>query len=133
MTSNSIEMLDFETSTFKLINEETERGRSIGTRENVFVHEQAPDEVFILPWLSGPSNTQKAEHRVVKHVIDLLAECSEIAYAYMFGHFKAGDLVIFTLRNRNVSIVHAKDTALRFRDTSFNEACITPCGLVTAK
>lgn len=47
LTSDSIDALNFETSTLKFINEPAKRGRSISTREDIFVHEQPPDEVLL--------------------------------------------------------------------------------------
>lgn len=41
--SNGIDALNLKTSSFKLIDEPTKRGRGIGTGEDIFVHEKTPE------------------------------------------------------------------------------------------
>ena len=47
--TNVVERNDFKASTFKLVDDPANRSGSIGTRENVLVHEETPDQVFVLP------------------------------------------------------------------------------------
>lgn len=71
MNSNSVNALDLETSTLKLVNDPAKRGGGISARENIFVHEQTPDQVLILPCLSQTSNLEKEDTIVIQHVVDL--------------------------------------------------------------
>ena len=49
MYTNGISILQFETGTLELINDESDRCAGVCAREDIFVHEQAPDEILILP------------------------------------------------------------------------------------
>lgn len=49
----------------------------------------------------------------------------------MLGHLKTGDLVVFPLRNRDVTIIHAENVALLLRDTSLSKTVVAPSGLIT--
>ena len=51
----------------------------------------------------------------------------------VLSHLEAGDLVITSFWERNVTIVHAKNIALFFRDTGFTKSIVSPGGLVAAE
>ena len=53
--------LHFETTTFNLVDVPAKRARRIGAREDVFSHEVAPDEVFVLPPTAQASDLQVEE------------------------------------------------------------------------
>lgn len=133
MDSDGIDRLNFKSSTLQVINEESKRGRSIGSRKDVFVHEKTPDQILILPRLTKPSNLQEKDSIVIKHVINLLQERLEVADADVLCHLKTSDFVVFAFWNWNIAVIHAEDSALLFCDTGFAEAVVSPGSLVTTK
>ena len=69
--ADGIDPFDLEAGTLKLVDEPSQRRRSVGAREDVLVHEQTPDEVLILPGFTQSSNLEEEHSVVVEHVIDL--------------------------------------------------------------
>ena len=51
----------------------------------------------------------------------------------MLGHLEAGDLVVATVRDGNVSVVHTKDLALLLGDADLAKRTVAPDGLVAAE
>jgi len=47
--TEDINVLNLKASPFKLVDDPTERAGSIRTREDILIHEKAPDEILILP------------------------------------------------------------------------------------
>lgn len=133
MHANSIDMLDLKSGTFQLVDEPAQGSRSVGTWEDVLVHEQTPDEVLVLPGLPETSNLQKKYAVVVQHVVNLLQELGEVTHADMFGHLQTGDLVVAALGDWDISVVHAQDVALLLRDTNLAHSVVAPSSLVATK
>lgn len=151
LTSDSIDALNFETSALKFINEPTKRGRSISTREDIFVHEQPPDKVLLkpmsvilehprqekvylkLPRLSQTSDLQEEDSIILEHVVDLTQEGSKVSNTNVFGHFQASNLIIPSSGDRGIAVIHAQNLRLRFFNSITAEARVPPCGLVAAK
>lgn len=133
MDANCIDVLDLESSTLQLVDEPAQGSRSVGTWEDVFVHEQTPGKVLVLPRLSETSNLQEEDSIVVQHVMNLLQELGEVTDADVFGHLQTGDLVVAALGDRDISIVHAQDVALFLRDTDLTHGVVAPSSLVTTK
>lgn len=52
VNTDSVNILDLKSCAFNRSDIIIERSRSIGTREDIFVHEKTPDEILILPALS---------------------------------------------------------------------------------
>lgn len=59
-----------------LTNDPPERATSVRSREDIFVHEQAPDQVFELPDATDTSDLEKEDTIVVEQVVDLTKEGS---------------------------------------------------------
>jgi len=152
LTSDSIDALNFETSALKFINEPTKRGRSISTREDIFVHEKPPDKVLLkpmsvifehpkqenfyylkLPRLSQTSDLQEEDSIILEHVVDLTQEGSKVSDTNVFGHFQASNLIIPSSGDRGIAVIHAQNLRLRFLNSIAAEARVPPCGLVAAK
>jgi hypothetical protein len=117
VNTNSVNVLNLKSSALKVVDEEAEWGRGIGTREDVSIHEEAPDEVLVLPGLTETSNLEEEDTVIVKHLIDLLQEGLEVADTDVLGHLQAGDLVVQTSWNWDIAVVHAEDLALLLGDT----------------
>lgn len=84
--TDSVNALDLEPRSLQLVDKEAKRGGCIGAGEDVFVHEETPDEILILPWLSQTRNLQKENSIVVKHVVNLSQEGSEVTDTNVLGH-----------------------------------------------
>lgn len=131
--ANGVDVLDLKSSTFQLVDEPAQRSGSVRTWEDVLVHEQAPDEVLVLPRLSKTSDLQEEDTVVVQHVVNLLQELGEVTDTDMLGHLKAGDLVVAALRDWDVPVVHAQDVTLLLRYTDLAHGVIAPGRLVAPK
>lgn len=135
MHTNGINVLDLEACSLETADEEVKGCGGVGARKDVFVHEEAPSQIFVLPWLAKTGDLEEEDTVIIKHVINLIKEGTEVADANMLGHFEAGDFVVSTcwLRERNVAVVHAEDAGLRLGDTGLAEAGVAPGCLVAAK
>ena len=99
----------------------------------MFVHEEAPNEIFVLPAFAEASDLQEEDAVVVEHVVDLFKESREMPHADMLGHLETGDFAVATFRNRDIAVVHAKDAALILFDTGFPHSVVSEGGLVSAE
>jgi hypothetical protein len=92
VNANGVNTLDLESSALKLIYDETDGGGSIGTREDILVHEQTPDQILKLPITPDPGHLQD-EHAVIVHEgVDLAEELLVAAETDVLGHFERDDL-----------------------------------------
>ncbi len=107
MDTDRVDPLDLETGSLKLVDDETKWGRGVGTGENVLVHEQSPDQILILPVLTETSILQEENAIIVKHVMNLFEEGTQLANADVLSHLKAGDLLVASLGHGDISVVHA--------------------------
>ena len=128
--ANRVDVLDFKAGALERVDDEAERRRRVRAGEDVLVHEQAPDEVFVLPRLAQPRNLQEKHAVVVEHVVHLPKKPREVAHAHMLGHFEAGDFVIAARGHGDVAVVHAQDAGLRVGDAGLAQAGVAPGGLV---
>lgn len=133
MNTNGVNFLDFEASALELVDEPAKRSRSISAGEDVFVHEQTPDKILVLPRLAQTGNLKEEDTVVVQHIVDLLQEFGKVTDTNVFSHLKTSDFIIAALDNRNVSVVHAEDLALLFGNTDFAKSAVAPGGLVATK
>lgn len=133
MNANGVNALDLEASALQLVNDPAERSRSISTREDIFVHEETPDEILILPSLSETSDLEEEDTIVIKHVVNLGDESREVTDTDVLGHLKTGDLVVAALRDGNVTVVHAQNLALLLGDANLAHGAVAPGGLVATK
>lgn len=86
--------------------------RCVCARENVFVHEQAPNQILILPGLSDACNLEMHDAVILQHIATLSKKVSNLENANMLGHLQASNLVVFGLGH--VAIVHAVDLRVRY-------------------
>ena len=133
MNANGIDVLDLETSALELVDDPAKGSRSVSTRENVLVHEETPSEVLVLPGLSETSILEEEDTIVVEHVVNLLQEGREVTNTDVLGHLKTGDLLVATLRNGDIAVVHAQNLALLLGNANLAHGSIAPGGLVATK
>lgn len=133
MYTDGVNHLDLKTSTLEGVDDETQRSRSIGTREDVFVHEKTPGEVLELPSLTETSNLKEEDTVIIEHIIDLTEEAAQVADTNVLSHLETGNLVVATRRERDVAVVHAENLGLVFFDTSLPEAVVAPSSLVATE
>jgi len=131
--TNSIYHLHFEPGTLQGVDDKTEWGRSVGARENVLVHEEAPSEVLKLPCFAETSDLEEEDTVIVKHVINLAEERAQVADTDVFGHFETGNFIVAAGRKWYVTVVHAEDVGLVLLDSRLAEAIVAPSSLVAAK
>lgn len=134
MYADGIDAFNLEARAFKLVYEPAQGRRCICAGENVFIHEQTPDQVFVLPAFTDTCDLQEEDAAVIgQHVIDLVEESAEVADTYVFGHLKASDFVVASFWDGDVAVVHAEDPTLGFWDTGFAETGVAPGGLIAAQ
>lgn len=133
VNANGVNALDLKTGTLEFVDNEAKRSASVGTGEDVLVHEKTPDEILVLPRLAETSNLQEEDTIVIKHVVDLGQEAGEVAHTDVLSHFKTGDLLVASGNTWSITVVQAVDAALRVFDTGIAETIVTPGSLVTTK
>lgn len=97
--TNVINTDNFEPNRFHTTSKETQWSRGISTWENVFVHEQSPFQIFILPVLSqtrvlqekqNPSSSKASLH-CSKYAVNLLIPtCSAISTEVILSYLPLG-------------------------------------------
>jgi hypothetical protein len=133
MNTDSVDTFNLEASTLELVDKPTKRSGSICAGENIFIHKETPDEILELPGLPQPSNLEEEHPVIIKYIMYLSQERGEVTDTNMLSHFETCDLMIAPIRNGNVAIVHAQNSALLLTDASLSKPVVTPCGLVTTK
>lgn len=133
VNANGVNALDLKTGTLEFVDNEAKRSASVGTGEDVLVHEKTPDEILVLPRLAETSDLQEEDTIVIKHVVDLGQEAGEVAHTDVLSHFKTGDLLVASGNTWSITVVQAVDAALRVFDTGIAETIVTPGSLVTTK
>ena len=74
VNAKDVDALDFEAGGLDLVDDPAKRAGSVGSREDVFVHEETPDEIFVLPCLTDTGDLEDEDTLVVEEVVDLLQE-----------------------------------------------------------
>lgn len=69
--ADGVDALYFKAGTLELVNYEAERSASVRSREDVLVHEQTPDQIFVLPGLAQSSDLEEENTVIIEHVIHL--------------------------------------------------------------
>lgn len=133
MNADGITVLDLEAGALKLVNKPAQRSRGVSTWEDVFVHEQTPDEILVLPRLAETSNLQVENTIILQHVVDLLQELAKVTDTDVLSHLQTGDLVVAALRHWGVSVVHTQDVALFLGDADLAKGIVAPCSLVPSE
>lgn len=72
MHSDRVDAFNFKTRAFQFIHEPAQRRGRVRPGEDVLVHEEAPDEVLVLPAFPDAGDLQEEDAVVVEHVVDLL-------------------------------------------------------------
>lgn len=119
--TKNITRLDFEACALELVDDPSEVERCVGSREDVFVHKDTPDQVLELPALAETSDLEDKDTVVGEKVVDLLEESTVAAETDVLSHLEAGDLVVVALGSGDFTVVHAEDAALRLGDTVLTE------------
>ena len=133
VNTDSINVLDLETGTLKLIDNPAKRSRSVSAREDVLVHEETPSEILVLPSLADTGVLEEEDTIIVKHVVNLLKEAREVTNTNVLRHFETGDLLVTTLGDGDITVVLANNLALLLRNASLAHAAVAPSGLVAAE
>jgi len=133
VNTDGVDALDLKASTLELVDDEAKRSGSVSTGEDVLVHEQTPDKVLVLPALPETGDLEEEDTIIVKHIVNLLQEGMEVTDTNVLGHLKAGDLVVTTLGNGDIAVVHAQNLALILGDASVAQSIIAPLCLVATK
>lgn len=133
VNADGVNVLDFEASALKLVDEETKRGRSVGAGEDVLVHEETPDEILVLPGLPEAGNLEEEDTIVLKHVVDLAEEGGEVANTDVLGHLETGNSLVLALWDGDITVVHAENLALLLRDAVLAKTVVAPGSLVATK
>ena len=133
VNANGVNALNLETSTLELVDDKAKGSASVGTREDVLVHEETPDEILVLPRLTETSHLQEENTVIIEHVIDLSQEGVEVANTDVLRHLETGDLLVASFGTGSITVVHTENAALGLIDTSLTETIVTPLGLVTTK
>lgn len=133
MHPNRIHALDLEPRPLQLIDKPPERRARVRAGEDVLVHEEAPDQVLVLPALAQSRNLQEEDAIVVEHVVHLPQERREVPHPDVLGHLQAGDLLVAARGHGDVAVVHAEDPALAFLDPGFPHRAVAEGGLVPAQ
>ena len=76
----------------RLSNDPVKSTARISTGEDVFVHEQAPNEILVLPHGPNAGDLEQENAVVVEKVVDLAQELAVAADADVFGHLERDDL-----------------------------------------
>jgi hypothetical protein len=85
--------LNLKTAAFNLSDVPEKWARGIRTGEDVFSHEDSPDEVLILPESSQTCNLEEENTVVLEEWLNLSHEVLVVSDSNMLTHFKASDLV----------------------------------------
>jgi len=94
-----------------LVDDPSKRARSVGTREDMLVHEKTPDEILILPRWTDTSNLEDKDTIVVQKVVDLGKELGVATDTDVLGHLQADNLVILGALG-DFTVIAAEDTSL---------------------
>ena len=139
MYPDGVDRFDFEARTLEFVDHVSQRGAGVCAGEDVFVHEQAPDQVFVLPVFPQPGDLEVEDAVVVKQVVDLSKEAGEFAHADVLGHLQAGDFLVLGAwlvvgrGDGDVAIVHAEDSRLGVRNAAGKQAVVAPFSLISAE
>jgi hypothetical protein len=95
MHPKDVNVFYLKPSALELGYDPSERARSIGTWEYIFIHEKAPDEVLVLPGRADSSDLENEDPVVGKEVINLAKERTISADANMLAQIRQYHAMIF--------------------------------------
>ena len=131
--ADGVDALDLEADALEAADEEPKRRAGVGAGEDVLVHEQAPNQVLVLPAAAQARDLQKEHAVIIQHIVNLLEERREVAHADVLGHLEARDLVVAADGHGDVAVVGADDAALGLGHAVLAQAGVAPGGLVAAE
>ena len=77
MHAKDINTLNLEPGCLDLVDDPADGAGGIGTGEDVFVHEETPDEVFVLPALTDTGDLEEEDAVVVEEVVNVITGPAE--------------------------------------------------------
>jgi len=107
--TDGLDAVDLEAGTLALVDDPGERAGGVGTGEDVFAHEAAPEEILILPSATETSDLEVEDTIIREHILDLEQELGEILDSDVFGHFETGDFVVLGVGD--VAVIHAENAS----------------------
>jgi hypothetical protein len=131
--TDGVDGLDLEAGALELVDDETERGGSISTGENVLVHEQTPNEVLVLPGLAETSDLQEEGTIILKHLVDLRQESRKVTDTNVLSHLETGDLLVTALNTGSITVVGADNAGLVLLNASLAKTIVTPGSLIASE
>ena len=133
MHAEDVDVLDLESGSLDLGDDPTERAGRIRTGENVFVHEEAPNEILILPWGTDAGDLEHKDAVVLEEVVHLAEECTVTANTDVLGHLEGDNLGVRSAATGNITVVEAKDTGAGGVAAIVGNTRVTEPGLVLAE
>lgn len=131
--TDSIDLLDFEASAFKLVDDPAEGCRGVSAWEHVLVHEKTPCEILKLPLLAETGDLEEEDTIVIEHIADLGCKTAEVTHTDVLGHLETGDLLVAASWDRDIAVVHAENVGLILSDARFPQAVVAPLCLVATE
>ena len=145
--TKDVNILYFETSCLELGNDPAKRAGSIGAREDVFIHEEAPDEIFILPGGTEASDLEDEDAIIIKEIVDLTekgtittdtdvlkSRCQYHISGHRIrtylSHFEGNDFGKVARCNGDITVIRAENPGLVRAYTVGLDPVITKLGLV---
>jgi hypothetical protein len=74
MDTDRVYVLDFKAGTFESVDEETKGSGCIRTGKDIFIHEETPDQIFVLPGLAETGYLEEKHAIIVEHIVNLTKE-----------------------------------------------------------
>lgn len=153
MHAENVDRLDLETGLLEAVNDPVECARGIGSREHVFVHEQSPDEILVLPGGTEASHLEHEDTIVIEEVVNLAQErvvvtnsnvlraaisfpvsaqtCGARSDAHL-GHLEGNDLGEF-LVSADLAVVLAQNAGTLRSNAIVCNALVSKLGLILAE
>ena len=131
--AEDIDILNLEASCLHLVDDPAEGTRGVRTGEDVLVHEEAPNEILILPRGTDTGDLENEDAVVVEEVIHLTQERAVAANADVLSHLEGHDLGVRRATAWDVAVVEAEDARARRVAAVGRDAVVTELGLVLAE
>lgn len=133
MDAKDIDVLNLKAGRLNLFDDPPEGARRVGTREDILVHEEAPDEVLVLPGGAETGDLEDEDTVVVEEVIHLAEEGAVAADADVLGHLERHDLGVRGAATGDIAVVEAEDASTRSVATVGRDTIVAELGLVLAE
>lgn len=133
VNTEDVNVLDLKAVIFELTNDPVESAACIGTREDIFVHEQTPDEILVLPDGADTSDLEDEDTIVVEEIIDLTQELTIATDTDVFSHLERDNLVKGTWSILDITEVLAENASLGGVNTVGLDAGVSEGGLLAGE